>query len=155
MHKTLTRFAMTAALLASASVVFARLDEDKLPAGPIRDRHQLMEGIGKSSKIIGTALKSGKLDPVADAASKIQADAGKVVALFPKGSTDPNSRAKDEIWTHWDKFEAINKEFEAKAGELAAAAKSGGDVPAAADAMFAKCKACHDDFRKPDEKGKK
>ena len=75
-----------------------------------------------------------------------------MLALFPKGSTDPKSRAKDEIWANWDKFEGLMKELEAKAGELAAAAANKGDVRAASKAMFGNCKSCHDDFRKPEEK---
>lgn len=152
MRKQLISCTVLAAVLVTSGLVLAHDDEDKLPPGPIRDRHELMEGIGKNAKTIGDAMKSGKLDPVADAADKIHASAGKVVALFPKGSSDPASRAKPEIWEQWDRFEKLNKDFEAKSAELAAAAKSGGDVGAAAKAMFGACKSCHDDFRKPEEK---
>jgi len=150
MRNQVIPFLILASVLGGAGLVMA--EHVDLPAGPIRDRHELMEGIGKNAKIIGGALKTGKLDPVAGAAAEIQASAGKTLALFPKGSTDPKSRALPKIWEDWAKFETINKEFEAKAGELVAAAKSGGDVGAAADAMFGACKSCHDDFRKPEEK---
>lgn len=139
-------------LLAAGSGAVALAEHDDLPAGPIRDRHELMEDIGKNAKTIGDALKAGKLDPVAGAAEAIRANAAKALPLFPKGSTHPDSRAKDEIWTRWEEFKAINDELEVKAGELAAVAKAGGDVGAAADAMFGNCKSCHDDFRKPEEK---
>lgn len=146
-------FLVLGAAVAAAGIVHAGKGAD-LPAGPIRDRHELMEHIGKNAKVIGDAMKAGKLDPVAGAAREIQADAGKVLALFPKGSTHPDSRALDAIWTDWAKFESINKDFEAKAGELAAAASSGGDVGAASKAMFGTCKSCHDAFRKPEEDAK-
>src|SRR5262249_40541354 len=146
MHKAWT---VISALLLACSITVARAHEHNLPPGPIHDRHELMEGIGKNAKTIGNALKAHDLGPVATAAEKIQADAGKIPALFPKGSEHPKSRAKPEIWTNWPKFEATAKELESKAGALAAAAKSGGDAGAAADAMFETCKSCHDAFRVP------
>jgi cytochrome c556 len=152
MRKQVISFAVVASMLAAGAIGFAHEADEDLPAGPIRDRHELMEGIGKNAKAIGDALKAGKTDPIGPAAEAIQKDSGKVLALFPKGSTDPKSRAKAEIWDHWDKFESLTKDMGTKAGELAAAARSGGNVGAAADAMFGKCKACHDDFRKPEEK---
>ena len=124
---------------------------EDLPAGPIRDRHELMEGIGKNAKIIGDAMKSGKFDGVADAAAKIQAASAKITGLFPPGSTHEKSRAKPEIWTDWAKFEAETKQLGEKAGALAATAKAGGDVPAGAKALFGSCKSCHEAFRVPDK----
>lgn len=141
-------------LVGSTAVCRAHGSADKLPEGPLRDRHELMEGIGKNAKVIGDAMKSGKLEGVAPAAEKIEAAAGKVLALFPKGSTHEHSRAKAEIWSDWDKFESITKAMGSSAGELAAAAKAGGDVPQAAQKMFGTCKACHDSFRLPEKKEK-
>jgi len=144
----------TASMLLCALAVGA--DEGKdLPAGPIRDRHHLMEDIGKNSKVIGAALKAGDASPVAGAAEKIQADAAKITGLFPPGSSHPKSRAKPEIWTNWAKFETDAKGLQTDASALANAAKSGGDVKAAADTMFGGCKSCHDDFRVPEMKKKK
>jgi cytochrome c556 len=142
---------LIAALLGIVTAVYAQHAED-LPAGPIRDRHELMEGIGKNAKVIGDALKSGNFSPVGDAAAKIETSAVKVPLLFPKGSTDPKSRAKPEIWDNWKKFEELAKQLHANAGELARTAKGGGDVKARANDLFATCKSCHDDFRKPEEK---
>ena len=144
--------ALSFALLALTAGIAAATDhEHDLPAGPIHDRHELMERIGDNSKIIGDAMKAGNTAPVAEAAEKIRADAAKALPLFPKGSTHENSRAKPEIWDQWDKFEAGMKDLEAKAGALAAAAKGGGEVGPAAKAMFGNCKSCHDSFRKPEE----
>ncbi len=136
----------------SASAALAHEDADKLPAGPIRDRHVLMEGIGKQAKIIGGALKEGKLDPVGPAAASIAADAAKALPLFPPGSTHEFSRAKPEIWTHWEDFQKDMKSLQTDATALAAAAKSGGDVPGAAQKMFGNCKGCHEEYRVPDKK---
>ncbi|MFN8625240.1 MAG: cytochrome c [Candidatus Binatia bacterium] len=124
-----------------------------LPAGPIRDRYELMEGIGKNAKTIGDAMKAGDTAPVAAAAERIQHDAGRIAALFPPGSTHQKSRAKADIWQHWAKFEGDAKDLQANAAALAAAAKNGGDVRGGAQAMFDTCKSCHDQFRIPEKKG--
>lgn len=136
-------------------VVSAHEMKEKLPAGPIRDRHELMEGIGKNAKVIGDALKAGNNNGIEEAAGKIQTSATKIVPLFPKGSTDPKSRAKPEIWTHWDKFQETTKELAATSGDVVQTAHSSGDVKAAANKMFGTCKSCHDEFRVPEKKEKK
>ena len=141
-----------AIVLGAAAIAVAHVDAHKLPEGPIRDRHEFMEGIGKSAKAIGDAMKSGKLDPVGPAAEKIHAAAGKALALFPKGSTHEHSRAKAEIWSDWGTFEASMNDLVATSAERAAAAKAGSGAPAAAQKMFATCKACHDKFRLPEKK---
>jgi cytochrome c556 len=151
MKKSIVSSVLTLSLAAAG---LAMAGHDDLPPGPIHDRHELMEGIGDNAKKIGDALKAGNLEPVPAAANAIKTDAGKALALFPKGSTHPGSRAKDEIWSSWDKFEAGMKDLEAKAGELATAAENKGDVGAASKAMFGNCKSCHDNFRKPEEKEK-
>ena len=124
---------------------------EDLPAGPIRERHQLMEGIGKNAKAINDALKTNNTAPVAEAAEKIRTDATKIAALFPAGSTHPKSRAKPEIWQNWPKFESTSKQLETNAAALASAAKDGGDVRKAAQGVFDTCKSCHDQFRVPEK----
>ncbi|MFQ5666521.1 MAG: c-type cytochrome [Candidatus Binatia bacterium] len=136
------------------AVASAHMKSTELPAGPIRERHELMEGIGKNAKLIGTALKTGQFGPVAGAAENIHASAAKITGLFPPGSAHPKSRAKLEIWKDWPKFEANAKELATLAGALATTAKNGGEVPAAAKKMFGVCKSCHEQFRKPEEKKK-
>lgn len=144
--------AVVACLVAGGlAVVWAHVAPADLPEGPIRDRHELMEGIGKNAKVIGAAVKFGKLEPVAEAAEKIQASAAKIPSLFPAGSTHEKSRAKPEIWKNWPKFEENAKQLGVKAGALAKTSKGGGDVPAAAKDLFGACKSCHDDFRVPEK----
>ena len=59
-------------LLCGFGAMAARGHEHQVPPGPIADRHDLMEGIGKNSKVISDAMKTRKYDPVGDAAEKIQ-----------------------------------------------------------------------------------
>ena len=128
----------------------ATSDGHALAAGPIHDRHEIMEGMGLSAKAIGAALKSGK---PADAAKPAEDIAGKVDAflrLFPDGSTGHGSRAKPAIWAERAKFDSLGAGLKVKATAVADAAKSGGDVKAASNAMFGNCKSCHDQFREPE-----
>jgi cytochrome c556 len=146
-----------AALVVGGAVHLARAHQIDLPAGPIRDRHELMEKIGKNAKIIGDALKAGKMGAdsgIGTAAMEISTSAAKIPGLFPKGSTDPKSRAKPEIWTNWKKFEENAKLLESRAGELANEAQAGGNVAAKSQEMFTVCKSCHDEFRKPEKEKK-
>jgi len=145
-------------LIGAAASGARALEATDLPAGPIRDRHELMEGIGKNAKIIGDAVKAHMFGPesgIGPAAQKIETSAAKIPGLFPPGSTNPKSRAKAEIWTNWKKFEETAKLLEARAGVLAMESQAGGNIPAKANEMFAVCKSCHDEFRKPEKKAKK
>jgi len=157
MRKT-TKVLGTLLLVASGLRVISVRAAD-LPAGPIRERHELMEGIGKNAKIIGDALEAGGQTElgnakIVDAALKIMNSASKIPGLFPQGSTNPKSRAKPTIWANWPKFEENAKRLADTAGVTADRARSGGDIKAAADQMFAACKSCHDEFRTPKKKQK-
>ena len=151
MRKTVLMLGVAMLIGVGSRTARAHKAHEGLPAGPIHERHELMEGIGKSAKAIGDAMKTHKNDVIAAAAEKIHVAAGKVTGLFPKDSTHPKSRAKPEIWAKWAEFEKSAKQLEAHSAELAAAAKTGGDVGAAAKTMFGDCKGCHDQFRTPEK----
>jgi cytochrome c556 len=150
-------FVGVAILIGAAARAVQAHEAPDLPAGPIRDRHELMEGQAKNAKVINDALKAHALGPdsvIGPAALEIQTSAAKITSLFPPGSTSPKSRAKPNIWTNWKKFEEDAKDLEARAGVLANAVLAGGNIPVEAKQMFAACKACHDEFRKPEKKKK-
>ena len=138
-------------------------DHSKLPPGPIRDRHELMETQGQEAQNISEAFSLGSegfdTGVIQQQAQAIALSAHQIPSLFPKGSTDPNSRALPAIWENgnWDKFQQLAKQLEDQANSLANAAASGGDesLQEKANKMFATCKACHDQFRKPEPKKKK
>lgn len=148
MRRLSVSLAVLASLVASTSLAH---EEMNLPPGPIKDRHELMEQIGANSKKIGDALKVKDMKAIAPAAEAIAADAKKIPALFPAGSTGPKSRAKPEIWQDFPKFEKSAADLSTSAAALAKAAQSGGDAGSAAKIMFGNCKGCHDAFRVPDE----
>jgi cytochrome c556 len=141
---------LTASLmLGTASMAYARAVD--LPEGPIHDRHELMEGIGKDAKAIGGAAKSGDAAVAAAAGKRIAEAAKKIPALFPKDSTHPNSRAKPQIWENWERFVELSEELEAAATAVVTAADAGGPIGATTGPLFQTCKGCHDSFRVPDE----
>ena len=144
--------ALVAALLVGGGVARAEEhDDDKLPPGPIADRHELMEGVGDDAEKIGDALKAGKLADAAAPAERIASVVDRFLTLFPPGSEHPDSRAKPEIWTKRAEFDRLAKELKRTANDLAEAAKANGDVKKASGAMFKACKGCHKEFRKPED----
>ena len=64
--------------------------------------------------------------------------------LFPEGTNDDPSEAKDEIWSDWERFQEISLDLEMTAGMLASTAAEGMDAAKAPFIeMAGTCKACH------------
>lgn len=133
-------------------------EHSKLPPGPIRDRHDLMKSMGQQAENINNAFNTGaegfNIAVIQRSAQAIALSAHQIPGLFPKGSTDPHSRALPAIWENWDKFEDLTKQLEHEATSIANAADTGGDekLPNKTKKMFAICKSCHDQFRRPEKK---
>ena len=151
----------TGVLLALPMGVRAEDDDDNLPAGPIKDRHELMEEIGDQAKDINDAFNMGggegfDTSVIQRAGTVIAMKAHQIPDLFPKGSTDPKSRALPAIWDKWDDFVQLAKQLEDQAQSLSAAAGAEDDenLNGKAKKMFGTCKSCHDQFRKPEDKKK-
>jgi len=135
-------------------------DHSKLPPGPIRDRHELMEAQGQEAENINTALNDSPMGVntgvIQREAQMISDSAHRIPSLFPKGSTDPNSRALPVIWEKWDQFEQLAKQLQHDAESLSNAAGSGQNeqLQGKVQKMMGTCKSCHDQFRKPKDKSK-
>jgi cytochrome c556 len=148
-------------LAATPAMVGAAHEHGKLPPGPISDRHELMESQGQQAEAINTAFSVGSegfdVSIIQRSAQAIAMSAHQIPDLFPKGSTDPNSRALPAIWTNWDKFVGLAKQLEDQASSLSNAASTGDteNLQEKSKKMFATCKACHDQFRKPKDDKKK
>jgi len=126
-------------------------------AAVLKERHELMEGMGKEAKNIKEAMNAGssvEMAVVQRSADVIVESSTKITQLFPKGSTSPESRAKANIWDDWNKFEAAAKQLQERATAVRTAAASDDDamINDLVKAMGGACKSCHDDFRKPEEK---
>ena len=91
--------------------------------------------------------------------AKVAADQTEIIATlnrlqfaaFIDGSDKGNTRAKPEIWSEKDKFNAAIAKSQEDVLKLAAAGKTGSldQIKAAAGAVGESCKACHDAYQKP------
>ena len=91
--------------------------------------------------------------------AKVAAENIEIVAMlnrlqftaFIDGSDKGNTRAKPEIWSERDKFNAAIAKSQEDVLKLAAAGKTGSldQIKAAAGAVGESCKACHDAYQKP------
>ena len=123
----------------------------------MHDRHEGMEEIGDTMKLVSAELKkdSPDLAKIRGAAATFARYAPQVKGWYPPG-TGPDvgkTRAKAEIWQKPADFHAKALAFEKSAAALNAAAQ-GNDLTAirAAHAGLGKnCKACHDPYRAPEE----
>ena len=123
----------------------------------MHDRHEGMEEIGDTMKLVSAELKkdSPDLAKVRAGAATFARYAPQVKGWYPPG-TGPDvgkTRAKPEIWKKPDDFRTKALAFEKSAQEFAIAAR-GGDLAAirTAHANLGKnCKACHDPYRAPEE----
>lgn len=72
-------------------------------------------------------------------------------AAFIDGSDRGNTRAKPEVWLEKEKFAAAVAKSQEDVSKLAAAGKTGNldQIKAAAGAVGASCKACHDAYQRP------
>lgn len=119
-------------------------------------RQALMKDNGAKMKAMGAVVeaKAGDLAAMQQLAAGLQANAMKIVADFPKGTSmvdmPGKSYAKPEIWDHPDDFKAAADVLATEAGKLADAAKSGDMAAFAAqyDVVGSKgCGGCHTQFR--------
>ena len=91
--------------------------------------------------------------------AKVAAENIEIVAMlnrlqftaFIDGSDKGNTRAKPEIWSEKDKFNAAIAKSQEDVLKFAAAGKTGSldQIKAAAGAVGESCKACHDTYQKP------
>lgn len=140
---------MVTATLSACAAARAHDPAVPLPEGPVKERIELMERMGKNARKVGDSLRANDLRGAAAAATEISEAILPFLELFPEGVTDPQSRAKIEIWSQRQKFEKIGQELKKQARAFAAAANAGGDLKGASGPMWAQCKSCHDAFRIP------
>ena len=120
--------------------------------GVVKERMDLMKALGDEVKKLAKMFK-GEVPydaaTVAASAARVEDHAGgRMLRLFPEGSTGHPSEAKDDIWRHWPDFEAKADDLGTQASALAAAADGGSDeAKEAFGRLVGTCKACHQDFK--------
>ena len=87
---------------------------------------------------------------VADNAAVLEVVSRLPYAGFVDGSDKGDTRAKAEIWSERDKFNAAATKAQDEVAKLIAAARTGNQdqVKAAAGAVGQACKGCHDTYRR-------
>lgn len=118
----------------------------------VQQRKDLMKSNGAAMRAIGDIVKAGgTLDAaaIADKAAIVRANATKIVALFPAGST--SDRALPAIWEKPDEFKDWAMKLGTAAAALEQAAKGNtlGDGKALVGAVGGGCGGCHKSFQKP------
>ena len=100
------------------------------------------------------AMANGRIPFDAKAAAS-NAEIANMMATLPyagfvEGTDKGDTRAKPEVWSQRDKFDAAASKMQDAMSKLNAAAKTGdqGAIKTAAGAVGQSCKACHDDFRR-------
>jgi cytochrome c556 len=108
--------------------------------GIVGERMDHMKMLSDAVKQL-TAMFTGKAPynaaKVRDLANVVKDHGGATMtALFPKGSIEPPSEAKSEIWTDWQTFQALADQLESFGAGLAAAADNPrGGMPGGAGLM--------------------
>lgn len=114
----------------------------------VKARQELMEIIGKNTKVLGD-MAGGKAAYDAAAAESAKAAivtaAGEIAAKFEPQSTDPESEAKPEVWTNWEDFVTKATALSTAAGALDVGSAEA--IGAGMGAVGGACKDCHSVYR--------
>jgi cytochrome c556 len=149
---------MLIAAVVTAAPLSVLLADDDNATGIYKVRHDEYHKLGDAFKTIRDQSKTDAPDTAAiKSAAQVVHDASvNQFKWFPAGSGPKpgvKTRAKEEIWSKPQDFEAAQKLFAEQATKLNTVAASGDN--AAVRTQFAAtgkaCKNCHDTFRVPEE----
>ncbi len=146
----------TAAMLAGVAMAGGHGGAKKMAAtGPIAERQQAMKDIKSNFVPLVKMVKGAQPFDAATVKKNAEIIAAKLQAsakLFPEGSDTGDTRAKPEIWTMSEEFQAIMNTAIEKAKALANVSSPDQLAPAVMALGGEGCKACHEKFRKPKQK---
>ena len=124
------------------------LAQSKAADPDVNARQTLMQGNGGAMGAFGAMAKGEKeFDAAAAEAAKatLIANAADIAAKFTNNASDPESRAKAEVWTNWDDFVAGADALGKAAAALDASSLDG--VKAGLGAIGGACKECHTEYK--------
>ena len=112
-------------------------------------RQKLMKSNGEATKAIKAAAEAKDYATIEAKTKDIMSNGDKILALFPKGSTQGKTKAKPEIWDKWEEFSKNPAKVQKAASELADAAKAKDDaaITVKVKALGDACASCHKVFR--------
>lgn len=125
------------------------------PENYIKYRQAMMKAIGGHTGAASQIVR-GKVAPEGDLVMHALALAElsrQIPRLFPEGSDFGETKAREEIWSQWEKFEQAAENTKKATASFSAAA-AGGDPRQIANAfkeVGKSCKGCHKDFRQKDD----
>lgn len=114
----------------------------------VNARQTLMQGNGAAMGTLGGMAKGeAAFDAAAAEAAKqaLIANAAEIAAKFTNNASDPENRAKPDVWTNWDDFAAKAAALGAAATALDASSLDG--VKAGLGAIGGACKDCHTSYK--------
>lgn len=137
-----------------AAIAFAGLTSFAFAqADVIKERQQIMKGVGGATKEPGAMLKGEApfdLEKVRKALATYQDAAKKVPGLFPETSkTGGDTTASPKIWADFDGFKAAFAKFDADAKTALAEIKDAATFKASFPAVLKNCGGCHETYRIP------
>lgn len=125
--------------------------------GIVKERMEMMKGIGDAMKTMGAMLKDeAPFEPaiIAEQAAYLTEHARKIPDMTPEGSNDHPSEALAIIWLEWDDYVTSANKLADEGEKLVDVASNGADLTETR-AQFINvsktCGTCHDRFRKPKE----
>jgi cytochrome c556 len=147
------KFVLALSTLAALATALPAAAQFQKPEDAIKYRKAAFTVMGAHFGRIG-AMVNNRMPFDAKVASEnadLVADLAKLpFAGFGPGTDKGDTRAKPEIWTEMDKFNAGAKKMQEETAKLATAAKGGNldAIKAAFGEAGKTCKGCHDSYRK-------
>jgi cytochrome c556 len=123
--------------------------------GVVKERMEMMEVMAKRMKAIRERIdRKRDLAAIMRDAEVIASQAPHLVHLFPPGSTQKPTDAKNTIWQNWADFERKAAALEAESKKLISADPNDLDMlRAQVRAVSQACGACHENYRTKSRKG--
>jgi cytochrome c556 len=117
--------------------------------GVVKERMDSMESMAKAMKAITRRIRDNRDAELVKAdARSIHTLAQTMTSMFPPGSNQHPSEARESIWQNWSDFEAKAKSLAAESDKLANAhARDAKSLSAQARAMSQACGQCHEKYR--------
>lgn len=119
---------------------------------PVKERHEMMEGVRDGAKTIGGMIKGEKefdAEQAMEALLVWQKASEEFGDLFPEGSYtgDPDT-AREELWSDREGFEKLLAQFGDLVNQaIEANPQSAEALGASAGPVFKNCKKCHEGYR--------
>ncbi len=142
------KFATKTLILGLVMVGGIALAQSKATDPEVNARQTLMQGNGGAmGALAGMAKGEKEFDALAAVAAKqtLIANAAAIAAKFTTNASDPEVRAKAEIWTNWDDFVANAAALGRAAAALDTSSLDG--IKAGLGGIGGACKDCHTEYK--------